>query len=150
VIVGLAIREALTQTLHHVFSIPAADAPWILHIESWRTVLFMFMFVRSYVGSIVFFNKVHGPTAPASGNYYLDFVMGFTQFIFFYAWSVSIFSYSRFSVGISYYLVLMFIILLFDVVWLLTNLSYDTAEMLKVLTIVNTFRLSSVVLCFSP
>ena len=139
VIVGLAIREALTQTLHHALSIPAADAPWILHIELWRTILFMLMIVRFYVGSVVFFNNVHGCSAPAAeSNYYLDFVMGLTQFIFFYAWSVTIFSYSRNSKGVSYFLYGMFLILLFDLVWLLFNWRYDTAERLKVLAIVNT------------
>jgi hypothetical protein len=137
VIVGLAIREALTQTLHHAFSIPAPDALWMLHIESWRTLLFMVMIVRFYVGAVVFFHKVHGPSSPAAGNYNLDFVMGLIQFIFFYAWSVSIFSYSRSSKGLSAFLWGMFLILLFDLVWLLFNWRYDTAEILKVSAIVN-------------
>lgn len=137
VIVGLAIREALTQTLHHAFSIPAPDALWMLHIESWRTIVFMVMIVRFYVGAVVFFHKVHGPSSPAAGNYNLDFVMGLIQFVFFYAWSVSIFSYSRSVKGFSPFLWGMFLILLFDLVWLLFNWRYDTAETLKVSTIVN-------------
>lgn len=139
VIVGLAIREALTQALHHTFSIPPSEGQWALHIEVWRTILFMLMIIRFYVGSVVFFNKVHGPTSPASGsNYYLDFVMGLTQFLLFYAWSVTIFAYSRSSKGFSYYLFVMFLILLFDLVWLGCNAPYDTAETLKIWAIINT------------
>lgn len=138
VIGGLAIREALTQTLHHALSIPPPPAPWMLHIETWRTVLFMLMIVRCYVGSVVFFNKVHGPSAPAAGNYYLDFVMGFNQFVIFYAWSITIFSYSRTPKGLSYFLLGMFLILLYDLLWLIFNWRYDTTERLKVLAIVNT------------
>jgi hypothetical protein len=138
VIGGLAIREALTQTLHHALSNPAAGAPWILHLELWRTILFMLMIVRCYVGSVVFFNKVHGPSAPAAGNYYLDFIMGFTQFNIFYAWSITIFSYSRTTKGFSYFLLGMLLILLYDLLWLIFNWRYDTTERLKVLAVVNT------------
>ena len=48
-------QKPSTQTLHHAFSIPAPDAGWMLHIEIWRTVLFMLMIVRFYVGAVVFF-----------------------------------------------------------------------------------------------
>jgi hypothetical protein len=138
VLVGLAIREALTQTLHHTFSIPPPDAAWILHLEIWRTVLFIFMIVRFYVGAVVFFGNVYGPLSPQTqNNYYLDFLMGFTQFVLFYAWSVTIFSYSRSIKGFSYYLDVMFFILLFDFLWLIFNMRNDTAQTIKVWTIVN-------------
>lgn len=146
---GLAIREALTQTLHHAFSIPAPDSTWILHIEIWRTVLFMVMIVRFYVGSVVFFGNVYGPSSPQTqNNYYLDFLMGFTQFILFYAWSVTIFSYTRSMKGFSYYLDVMFIILLFDFLWLTFNIGNDTAETIKVWTIVNSLTALISFACF--
>jgi hypothetical protein len=149
VLVGLAIREALTQTLHHTFSIPAAEAAWILHIEIWRTVLFMLMIVRFYVGAVVFFGNVYGASSPQTqNNYYLDFLMGFTQFVLFYAWSVTIFSYSRSPKGFSYYLDVMFMLLLFDLLWLLFNTRNDTAETIKVWTIVNSLTAISSALCF--
>ena len=145
---GLAIREALTQTLHHAFSIPAPDALWMLHIESWRTALFMVMVVRFYVAAVVFFHKVHGASSPAAGNYQLDFVMGLVQFIFFYAWSVSIFTYARSSKGLSPFLWGLFLILLFDLVWLMFNWRYDTTETLKVSAIVNLLTAVTSFLCF--
>jgi len=148
VIVGLAIREALTQTLHHAFSTPAPDAVWVLHIEAWRTALFMVVIVRFYVGAVVFFHKVHGPSSPAAGNYQLDFVMGLIQFIFFYAWSVSIFTYARSNKGFSAFLWGALLILLFDLVWLLFNWRYDTAERLKVSAIVNVLTALVSFVCF--
>ena len=149
VLVGLAIREALTQTLHHAFSIPASDATWVLHIEIWRTVLFMLMTVRFYVGSVVFFNNVYGAASPQTqNNYYLDFLMGFTQFVLFYAWSVTIFSYSRSAKGFSYYLDVMFMILLFDILWLLFNAGNDTAQTIKVWTILNSLTALISFACF--
>lgn len=149
VLVGLAIREALTQTLHHAFSIPVPDAAWILHIEIWRTVLFMLMIVRFYVGAVVFFNNVYGPSSPQTqNNYYLDFLMGFTQFVLFYSWSVTIFSYSRSMKGFSYFLDVMFILLLFDFLWLVFNTRNDTFETIKVWTIVNSLTALISFACF--
>jgi hypothetical protein len=98
----------------------------------------MLMIVRFYVGAVVFFGNVYGGSSPQTqNNYYLDFLMGFTQFVLFYAWSVTIFSYSRSPKGFSYYLEVMFMILLFDFLWLLFNMGNDTAETIKVWTIVN-------------
>lgn len=129
--------------------IPAPDNASILHIEIWRTILFMLMVVRFYVGSVVFFHKVHGASAPETGsNYYLDFVMGFTQFVFFYAWSVTIFSYSRSPKGFSYYMSVMFLILLFDLVWLLFNVRNDTTETIKIWTVVNLLTALVAFACF--
>jgi hypothetical protein len=145
----LAIREALTQTLHHAFSIPAPDTAWMLHIEIWRTLLFMFMIVRFYVGSVVFLGNVYGTSSPQTqNNYYLDFLMGFTQFVLFYAWSVTIFSYSRSEKGFSYYLDVMFILLLFDFLWLMFNRRNDTFETIKVWTIVNSLTALISFACF--
>jgi hypothetical protein len=149
VLVGLAIREALTQTLHHTFSIPALDSAWILHIEIWRTVLFILMIVRFYVGAVVFFSGVYGASSPQTqNNYYLDFLMGFTQFVLFYAWSVTIFSYSRSAKGFSYYLDVLFIILLFDLLWFVFNMRNDTAQTIKVWTIVNSLTALVSYACF--
>jgi len=121
----------------------------MLHIEIWRTIVFMLMIVRFYVVGVVFFNKVYGPSSPQTGsNYYLDFVMGFTQFVLFYAWSITIFSYSRSAKGLSYYLDVMFLILLFDFIWLLFNWRNDTTETLKVWTIVNILTAFVSFLCF--
>jgi hypothetical protein len=149
VLVGLAIREALTQTLHHTFAIPPPDTDWLLHIEIWRSLLFMLMIVRFYVGAVVFFTNVYGASSPQTqNNYYLDFLMGFTQFVLFYAWSVTIFSYSRSAKGFSYFLDVMFIILMFDFLWLIFNSRNDTAETIKVWSIVNTLTALVSFACF--
>ena len=109
----------------------------------------MVMIVRFYVGSVVFFGNVYGPSSPQTqNNYYLDFLMGFTQFILFYAWSVTIFSYTRSMKGFSYYLDVMFIILLFDFLWLTFNIGNDTAETIKVWTIVNSLTALISFACF--
>ncbi len=152
VIVGLAIREALVTTLHHLFLMPSVD-PWQLHIEAWRTVLFLMMIIRFYFGSLIFFNDTYidrGRSAEvAIKSYGLDFFMGLMHFIILFAWSVTIVSHGpRRYFGLSNFLIVMAVVLAFDLVWWVFNSGYDTKKRIKLWTAVNLLTLGLSALVF--
>ena len=130
---------------------PPVD-PWQLHIEAWRTVLFLVMIIRFYFGSLVFFNDTYidpGRSAEvAIKSYGLDFFMGLMHFILLFAWSVTIVSHGPWRYfGLSNFLIVMWVVLLFDLVWLVFNSGYDTNKRIRLWTVVNmlTFVLSALV-----
>ena len=158
-IVGLAIREALVGAGRHIFiPLPPAAAsasaystlaPWQIHLEAFRLVLFLFTISCFYFGCGLYFEKVHihsealvnpraGTDRPeetaTTGNkksYGLDFGMGLIHFLIFFAWAIAITDHSRYSWGVSPFLVFLTAIFLYDLVWLVVSARLDSVEEIK-------------------
>lgn len=165
VIVGLAVKEALTRVLPHIFKENADQLERHLP-EIARLFIFLILCVRFYLGSTQYFDeayeKIHSVEAPAQTSenatpenevttpipenkykkksFGLDFLIGFFHFIIFSALALSIcYDESGWSNEISYLLFPSFllIILLYDILWLLLNLKNDTFDLIKLWTFLN-------------
>ena len=133
VIVGLAIREALVDTGPHVF-IPSNVAPWKIHLEALRLIVFLATIGCFYFGAGVYFDKVHlgeSSTNYSKKSYGLDFVMGLIHFLFFFAWALTLTNHSRNSLGISPFYGFLSAVFLYDLVWLIANIRFDAAHEIK-------------------
>jgi hypothetical protein len=161
VIAGLAIREALVRAGSHVFLpsspsfLPADVLPWKLHLEAFRLITFLMTITCFYFGSAFFFDKVYlnEATAPKfeKKSYGLDYILGMVHFLVFFAWSLTLADHSRFRWGLSPFLLFMSAILLYDVVWFVASIRFDTMQELKLWTFfcVVVFFLAGVVFFFS-
>jgi hypothetical protein len=149
-IVGLAIREALVNAGKHIF-IPLAPAlpnvpapvnlaPWQVHLEAFRLVLFLFTISSFYVGAGVYFDKVHvNPAKPEENlkkSYGLDFGMGLIHFLIFFAWAMAITDHTRFAGGVSPFLLYLSAIFLYDMVWLVVSFHLDSMQEIKLWALV--------------
>jgi hypothetical protein len=160
VIVGLAIREALVRAGSHIFLpgsptfLPSDVLPWKLHLEAFRLIIFLMTITCFYFGSGVFFDKVYLNEKTASRfekkSYGLDFVLGMVHYLVFFAWSLTLADHSRFRWGLSPFLLFMSAILLYDVVWFVASIRFDTMQELKLWTFfcVVVFFLAGVVFFF--
>ena len=150
VIVGLAIRESLAQTLAHMFpQNHPAQPPHVgdqqLILESLRVVTFLITVIRFYFGAALYFDEMYGDDAGnGHRSFGFDFLTGMAHFLVFFAWSYSITFHTRFSHGLSGFLTLLFVVLLYDVFWYLASLRYDTAQFIGLWTLLNllTFLIS--------
>jgi hypothetical protein len=138
VIVGLAIREALTKNVPHIISPP--EGPWWATAQDGvRLLLFLILIVRFYLGSAYYFEEAHvapGATAFSKKNYFVDFLFGLAHFIIFFGWGLSI----DFHSGHNYYFLLGLLgILLYDVVWFWLCRKYETRHLIKLWVALNVF-----------
>jgi hypothetical protein len=92
VIVGLAIKEALTAVLPHLlvfFSVPP-ESPFAYLAQTWKLIIFIVVIIRFYLGSAIFFHDYHTvETEPLTGGYITDFLSGIVHFILFFGWSLT-------------------------------------------------------------
>jgi hypothetical protein len=150
VIVGLAIREALSRTIPGIVS-SNPDPGWFVRLETWRLLIFLTMIIRFYLGSSLFFNKAY--IDPVSSpkfqkkSYGLDFICGLVIFMIFFGWSITIGDKTRLSHGMSNFLLLLTVILAYDFVWFIVNLRYDTVHSIKLWMAINilTFVFAAVI-----
>lgn len=88
-----------------------------------------------YFGSGVFFNRVHLNPETAETfkkkSYGLDFVGGLIHFLIFFAWAIAITDHSRYTLGASLFLVYLGAIFLYDLIWLLVSIPYDSVREIK-------------------
>jgi hypothetical protein len=156
VIVGLAIREALTRVVPHVLPVivdavasQPADSKGQLILEAARLITFLTLIIRFYLGAGMYFDKVYCseklPQGPPHNNYGLDFLMGTIHFIILFVWSETIIVHNRFTHGMSGFLALLGIVLLYDLVWWAMSSGYDTVKTIRRWALLN---LASVVLGF--
>jgi hypothetical protein len=165
VIVGLAIREALTRVMPHAVPLIAqaaalpslppvsqaaqdalqAAAALPLHhrtLEVIRLITFLAMIIRFYLGAAIYFDEAYlDATAeqmyPQPKNYGVDFLSGLIQFIFFFAWSETLIGHERFAHGLSAFLVLLGIILFYDTLWWILSAKYSTKVRIRVWAVLN-------------
>lgn len=143
VIVGLAIRESLAHAVSHIF--PESPPAQPLHVgdqqlilESLRVVVFLLTIIRFYFGAALYFDKMYSEdAAPGHRSFGFDFLTGTAHFLIFFVWSYSITFHTRINHGLSGFLVVMFVILLYDVLWYLSSLRYDTASFIALWTVLN-------------
>lgn len=154
VIIGLAVKEALTHVLPHIFK--AHVSGMVQHLpEVLRLIVFLVLCVRFYLGAAQYFDeayeKVDVQPSTEEGaldseesqykkkSFGLDFLFGFFHFLIFSALSLSI-SYDETRPGeISNILfpILLLIILLYDVLWLVANWRNDTFHLIKLWAFLN-------------
>ena len=147
VVVGLAITEALTKTISHTFGVlqqvPSAgtDTRAQITIEVFRLIIFLAMIIRFYVGSGIYVDRVYLDEKTASEftrkNFGVDFLLGLIHFLFFFAWSETVIGHERFQHGLSDFLVLLAIVLLYDCVWWFVSRGYDTVRAIRVWAVLN-------------
>ncbi len=107
-------------------------------MEAFRLIIFLMTITCFYFGSAVFFDKVYLNEKTASRfqkkSYGLDYVLGMVHFLVFFAWSLTLADHSRFRWGLSPFLLFMSAILLYDVVWFVASIRFDTMQELKLWT----------------
>jgi len=140
VVVGLAIKEALTAVVPHLMARPT-DTLWWAALEDFvRLVMFLFLIVRFYLGSAYYFEEAYaGPNATKypTKNYFLDFLCGMVHFVSFFAWALAIdFHDDQRAFFFRYILVW---ILLFDVLWFVLCKQYSTRHLMKLWMVINLF-----------
>ena len=123
VIVGLSLGQAMKDVLPQVLPTwflelaqPAAaltQESGVKWLELLRLIVFLMMITRFYLGSVVFFKKSADPGKS------IDFFLGFSHFLFFFVWSLTLKSPPE-SLGLSGYLITLGIILLLDQVYRLS------------------------------
>ena len=89
-----------------------------------------------YFGSGVFFDKVYlssdADTRFSKRSYGIDFVLGLIHFVAFFACALTIDNFSTTIWGMSPFLGFLGGIFLYDLVWLLANIFFDTVQEIKV------------------
>jgi len=164
VIVGLAIKEALTNVLPHVFRASKAGEMGQHMPEVVRLVLFLILSVRFYLGATQYFDEAFEKIHPRIGsdgtiteeNQYrrksfgLDFIVGFFHFLVFSALALSITYDETAPNEISNLLfpVILLIILLYDLVWLVLNWKNDTFPLIKLWATLNTITVIFSAVCY--
>lgn len=140
VIVGLAIKEGLTEVLPHFFSKTAKA--YEHHLEGIRLFIFLILITRFYLGAVKYFYDAYASsdadTIYVTKSYLIDFLVGFFHFLFFFALAISIDIHERPE---RLFPVLVAGILAYDVPWLALNWYKDTYHRIKMWTFVNLFTL---------
>jgi hypothetical protein len=139
VIVGLAIRESLIKVIAAPFS--AAPQTQDIWLGAVRLLIFLGMIMRFYVGSAIYFEEVYcGPKADEdypTKNYGIDFLLGFIHFILFFGWSETITGSEHFAHGLSGFLFLLGVILLYDLLWWALSYKYSTSRTIRIWAVLN-------------
>jgi hypothetical protein len=142
VIVGLAIKEALSKIVPHLMNPP--DGPWWADVEDFaRLIIFIFLVIRFYLGSAFYFEEAYtGPNHVkyVKKNYFLDFLFGLTHFVLFFGWSLSIDFHDTKNEAFFRYILVG--ILLYDVMWFFMCRKYDTRHLMKLWAALNIFTVS--------
>lgn len=145
VIVGLAIKEALTEVLPHIFSLPkpgVMPAPYGHFLEASRLLVFLVLIIRFYLGSVTYFRDAY--TCPSAKddyskkNYLIDFLIGFLHFLLFFALASSINIHEKI---LWLFPLLTGAILSYDLLWLIINWGNDTAYIIRFWTVINIITL---------
>lgn len=128
VVVGLAIREALTAVLPHLIT-PPFENRWESLQEGLRLSAFLILITRFYLGSGYFFDTTYKADSTVKNtNYGLDFLFGSIHFILFYVAAVAIDIHTKPQL---LFLILISAVLLYDLVWYYASAEYDTRHELK-------------------
>jgi len=122
VIVGLAVKEALSSVLPNLLTFIAnpPDAPFTSAADGWKLVVFLVVTIRFYLGSAVFFHSHHNvETNHLTRGYVTDFLSGVMHFILFFAWSLTfkVSPSTKHEFVPTAYETLLAIILLYDFLW---------------------------------
>lgn len=138
VILGLAIKEALTHVAPHIFN-PAFIDRKALWSEMGRLALFLFLAIRFYLGAVKYFQRAYGDTE--SGKYKeksfgMDFLFGFVHFLFFFGFALSV---DVHAVPKHWFPTLLAIILSYDLIWYW--FSKDTRKLIGMWTLINSATL---------
>ncbi len=150
IIVGLAIREALTKVGPHVIGSSPVEA-WQRNLEIWRLILFLLTIIRFYLGSVYYFGRIHfdegannTDRSSYKSSYGLDFLLGLVHFLIIFFWSMTIVEHSVAISGLSLFLLLLALILSYDVIWLFSNkiAGLDSVHEIKLWTVVNILSLA--------
>ncbi len=114
VIVGFSLRQVMIDILPRVLPAwfvdppqavaPGSDTWWL---ESFRLLVFLLMITRFYLGAVVFFKNPRG-------EHIHDVSLGYVHFLIFFAWSLTLKSHAEGWFGLSAYLLVMGIVLLYD------------------------------------
>lgn len=147
VVVGLAIREALLKVVPHALpglmesaavtsgTVPAADSTRQIVLETARLVTFLIVLIRFYIGAGVYFDRVYCSEETACNfsrkSYGLDFLLGTIHFIILFVWSQTIVVHNRIGHGISTFLVLLGVVLLYDLLWWALSADYDSVFVIR-------------------
>jgi hypothetical protein len=152
VIVGLAIREALTRAIPHIVPViidaVPSDTKGDIILEIARLVTFLALIIRFYLGAGIYFDKVYcseNASSFVNKNYGLDFLLGTIHFIILFVWSQTVVGHNRLSHGLSGFLVLLGLVLLYDLVWWAISSGYDTVNIIRRWALLN---LASSILSF--
>src|SRR5437016_1321019 len=128
IILGFSIREVLSKVVPHLLQLPSAEpppAPWFVHLEIFRAVTFLFLTVTLYLSSARYFHIVYFEDPQAvlnkKNSYASDILFGFIRLLLFYAWSLTIADRVQTTWGLSHFLVLLAVVLLYNYVLLGTN-----------------------------
>jgi hypothetical protein len=135
VVVGLAIREALTRSAP-VLVHPLTAQPWMVRLEALRLVVFLLAISCFYFGAGVYFDKVHLNELTAqkyqTKSYGMDFASGLIHFLIFFAWALTIGEYvPPYRFGISPFLFFLSAVFLYDLVWLAVNHDCESVQEIK-------------------
>lgn len=132
VIVALAVREPLIHVVPDVLDKGLTD--WRVQLEVWRFALFLLMILRFHLGSGMYFDEVYFRESTASEyhakSYAVDFLSGLSHFLIAFAWSITVVRHERLFGEVSYYIVGLMAMLLYDNLWCLTSRQYDTKKLI--------------------
>lgn len=121
VIVALAIEEAAEPVIRHLLS----GTPAPVGMESARLGVFLLVSVRLLLGAAVHFDEVRQVDRP--GSYRLDLLTGFVHFLILFAWAFTV-PVDSSSAWMSPYLLLLFVVIGYDLFWLLICWGNTTAR----------------------
>jgi hypothetical protein len=144
IIAGLAIKEALSETIPHIIS-PTPELSGIVVSNACRLVTFIIVVIRFYLDSVFFFEYAYFDEVISKeykpSNYTVDFLLGIFHFILFSAWSFTIDAQTKSPI---LFLVLLAVILLYEFAWYwFTALSgYKTAELRRPWMSLNLFAVA--------
>lgn len=143
VVVALGIEQAVTPVVRHLVISP--QGLWSNGLEAFRLFVFLLVSVRFLLGAASHFEEVDREQNP--GSYRLDFLSGFLHFLFLFAWSFTVEVRPNESAAISPYLLLLFVVLGYDLVWMAMCRGHTT-DQAKGWTFVNTLTLLISLLAF--
>jgi hypothetical protein len=126
IIIGLAIRQVLIEIIprffNHVFTtalpLPTPElSPSGFGIELFRSLVFLVVITRFYLGSVLVLAKLTAvPAGPTEGSW-VHVGSGFVHFLLFFGWAYTPFVTAT-TAGPSLFVYVLITILLWDIVWL--------------------------------
>jgi hypothetical protein len=150
VVVALAIREGLAQVIPQITSPLHNGETWAITLQIWRLTVFLFVLIRFFLGSVKYFDEIHHDPESSrryqTKSYGLDFLVGLVHFILFFGWATTIADvrHHELATGLSHFVKIGGVILLYDVVWFAVSWRYDTRREILPWTCIN---LITVLLC---
>jgi hypothetical protein len=113
-----------------------------------KLMVFLIMIIRFYIGSGQYFEEAHCSIEADKNfirkSYSADFMFAMFHFLLFSVWAMSL----EAGVQATFYTMLLWVILLFDLVWYLCCRSYDTKHLMKLWTVFNLATFVSAALVF--